>query len=372
MAKLSHLAHRLYAHVQQAKLLPRSASVVVACSGGPDSLALLALLLELRPLLHLTVTAAHYEHGIRGAASIADAAFVQQFCAERGVPCLLAHGDARAAAAAGGESLETAARRLRYAFLERARLRAGADWILTAHHADDQAETVLLHLLRGTGIDGLAGIRARDEARHLVRPLLPFPKRELAAYCRAQGFSPRRDATNEVPDALRNRVRLELLPALLRGYNPSLRQGLCRLARLAEEEGEALELWAAREAETMIVRLPAGPAHGERAAHFRLIEAPALRVSAARALPHALCRRVLRRYLRALGRVQDVSFERTEALCALLSGTTGQCVELPGLIVMNDRGWLRPAAPTARTEPMASPRIENEKEREEETDHDEG
>lgn len=340
---MTHLAHRLYAHVRREELLPRGASVVVACSGGPDSLALLALLLELRPLLALTVTAAHYEHGIRGAASRADASFVQQFCAERSLPCCIAHGDAPQAAAACGESLETAARRLRYDFLERVRARVGADWIATAHHADDQAETVLLHLLRGTGLDGLAGIPAHDAARHLVRPLLPFPKQQLVDYCRAQGFSPRHDATNDVPDALRNRVRMRLLPALARAYNPSIRQGLCRLAAIAGEEREAMEQSAAREAKRLIARLPAGSAHGEHAASWHLPEAPALEAEAARALPRALCRRVLRQYLGALGHRQDVSFERTEALRALLSGVSGQRVELPGLVMMYDRGWLRPA-----------------------------
>ena len=163
-------------------------------------------------MLSLAVTAAHYEHGIRGEASAEDAAFVRRFCAARAVPCIVESGDVPRAAARTSESLETAARRLRYAFLERTRERVGASLIATAHHADDQAETVLLHILRGTGLDGLAGIPARDAARHLVRPLLPFPKQELVDYCRACGFSPRHDATNDVPDALRNRVRLTLPP----------------------------------------------------------------------------------------------------------------------------------------------------------------
>ena len=123
MAQLTHLAHRLYEHVRREELLPRGAHVVVACSGGPDSLTLLSLLLELRPLLSLTVTAAHYEHGIRGEASAEDAAFVRRFCAARAVPCIVERGDVPRAAARTSESLETAARRLRYAFLERTRER---------------------------------------------------------------------------------------------------------------------------------------------------------------------------------------------------------------------------------------------------------
>lgn len=162
-------------------------------------------------------------------------------------------------------------------------------------------------------------------------------------YCRARGFSPRHDATNDVPDALRNRVRLSLLPELARAYNPAIRQGLCRLAAIAAEERESMEQQAAREAARLIEQLPAGRARGEDAASWHLPEAPALRAEAARALPRALCRRVLRRYLARLGRAQDVSFERTEALRRLLSGTSGQRVELPRLVIAYDSGWLRPA-----------------------------
>ena len=358
MAQLTHLAHRLYEHVRREGVLPRGAHIVVACSGGPDSLALLSLLLELRPLLSLAVTAAHYEHGIRGEASAEDAAFVRRFCAARAVPCIVESGDVPRAAARTSESLETAARRLRYAFLERTRERVGASLIATAHHADDQAETVLLHILRGAGLDGLAGIPARDAARHLVRPLLPFPKQELVDYCRARGFSPRHDATNDVPDALRNRVRLTLLPELARAYNPAIRQGLCRLADIVAEEREAAEHLAAQEAARLIEQLPAGRAHGEDAASWHLPEAPALRADAACALPRALCRRVLRIYLARLGRAQDVSFERTEALRRLLFGTSGQRVELPRLVIAYDSGWLRPAVKKYN--------------KEEESNHDEG
>ena len=358
MAQLTHLAHRLYEHVRREGLLPRGAHVVVACSGGPDSLALLSLLLELRPLLSLTVTAAHYEHGIRGGASAEDAAFVRRFCAARAVPCIVESGDVPQAAARASESLETAARRLRYAFLERTRGRVDASLIVTAHHADDQAETVLLHLLRGTGLDGLAGIPARDAARHLVRPLLPFPKQELVDYCRARGFSPRHDATNDVPDALRNRVRLSLLPELARAYNPAIRQGLCRLADIAAEEREAAEHQAAREAARLIEQLPAGRARGEDAASWRLPAAPALRAEAARAP--------------ARGRgppgggpdhppprgAPGGGVERPGGGRRLLAGTSGQRVELPRLVIAYDSGWLRPAVKKYN--------------KEEESNHDEG
>ena len=338
---VTKLARCFYAHLKKTGLLPPGTHVLAACSGGPDSLALLLLLQEIAPMRHLTVTAAHYEHGLRGAASKEDAAFVAAFCAARGIPCRM--GAAEAGSIAGSEdSVETAARRLRYEFLEQARTSVHADVLCTAHHADDQAETVLMHLLRGTGPDGLAGIPARDEARHLVRPLLPFRKTELLAYCQAQHVTPRHDATNDVPDGLRNRVRLELLPELARDYNPRISEGLCRLAELAAEEREAMETLVEESFYRLARQLPAGPAHGERSIFRTLPASPALEAAGVLALPRALSRRVLRRYLAALGHPTDVSFERMEALLSLLAGATGDAIELPGLVLTLERGWLRP------------------------------
>ena len=146
-------------------LLHRGDRIVVACSGGPDSLALLVILWQLRRKYDLQIVAAHFEHGIRGAASKADADFVQAFCQQRGIPVQLAATDVPKEAAAQGLSLETAARELRYRFLEQVRQTAGFDAIAVAHHADDQAETVLMRILRGTGTQGLAAMRPRSGKR---------------------------------------------------------------------------------------------------------------------------------------------------------------------------------------------------------------
>ena len=145
------------------QLLPKGAGVLVACSGGPDSLALLEVLWRLRGRYQLRVAAAHFEHGIRGEASEADARFVQDFCARQGIPCYLGAADVPLAASRSGQSLEQAARTLRYAFLEETRRSCGLELLATAHHADDQAETVLMRILRGTGTAGLAAMRPRSE-----------------------------------------------------------------------------------------------------------------------------------------------------------------------------------------------------------------
>ena len=326
---MTKLAKRLYEHLKRTALLPRGTHVLVACSGGPDSLALLLLLVELAPMLHLDVSAAHYDHGLRGAASQADAAFVAAFCAARDIPCRIGRAPVGSIAAADA-SVETAARAQRYAFLEAARQALGADIICTAHHADDQAETVLMHLVRGTGLDGLAGIPARDDARHLVRPLLPLRKAELVAYCAQRGVTPRHDATNDVPDGLRNRVRLELLPQLAERYNPQIAAALCRLATLAGEERAALDD-IADDAFRRLVRMDA--------------DGLALDAGRTAQLSRAIARRVVRRFLAALGHPADISAERTEALLALLAAEGGKRVELPGLIITKEHGWLRPAVP---------------------------
>ena len=160
-------------------LLHHGMHVLVACSGGPDSLALLDILLRLRGRLRLALTVAHFEHGIRGASSEGDASFVAAFCKERGVPCFIGHGDVPSAARAQGKSLELAARELRYAFFWQTMARVGADVLATAHHADDQAETVLMRILRGTGLDGLSAMKPREGKK--IRPLLFARRASLTA-----------------------------------------------------------------------------------------------------------------------------------------------------------------------------------------------
>ena len=157
-----------------AELLPPEGRVLCAVSGGADSMALLHMLLA-RP--GLTVCAAHFEHGLRGEASLADAAFVETWCRERGVPCLVGHGDTRRHAAAQRLGIEEAARELRYRFLEEAADSLGCAVIATAHNADDNAETLLLHLLRGSGAEGLRGIPPRRG--RIIRPLLDMTRREI-------------------------------------------------------------------------------------------------------------------------------------------------------------------------------------------------
>lgn len=216
--------------------------VLVAVSGGPDSLCLLHVLWAERAARRLAaVEAAHLDHGLRGAESAAEAAWVRAWCEERGIPCHVGMTDVAALARERKGSRQEAARAARYAFLEEVGARIGADKIATGHTRDDQAETVLMNVLRGTGLDGLRGIPARRGP--YVRPLLDVSRTEIEDYCAAHGLEPRRDPSNLSPDAYtRNRVRLELLPLLARDYNPAVVNALLRLSNIAARDLDYLQV----------------------------------------------------------------------------------------------------------------------------------
>ena len=210
-------------------------AVLVAVSGGPDSLALLHLLAELRPLFPLRISAACIDHGLRPLETPAEWALVQENCARLGLPCLRKTVDVRTEAAQRKISLEHAARDLRYQALEEAQREQDAQWLALAHTADDQAEELLLKLLRGSGRRALAGMRRRTGNR--IRPLLGLRKQDLLDYLVAKGQAFCVDSSNQNTDILRNRIRLRLLPLLEREYDPGIRAALLKTAdNLAVDE----------------------------------------------------------------------------------------------------------------------------------------
>jgi tRNA(Ile)-lysidine synthase len=212
---------------------------VVAVSGGADSVALLRTLANSPQSAGLTI--AHLNHRLRGADSDADAAFVAALCP--GLPHFLDAIDVSAAADKAGDNLEAIARQIRYDFLVRVARQTGASWVATAHTRDDQAETVLHRLIRGSGLRGLRGIAERRELApgvRLVRPLLTLSREDVIAYLRAIGQPWREDATNRDTRFTRNRIRHELLP-LLRTFNPAIEEVLSRTAAQAKEVFERIE-----------------------------------------------------------------------------------------------------------------------------------
>lgn len=212
--------------------------VLLALSGGADSVALFCLLLEAKDNLPLSLSCAHVEHGIRGGASLRDLAFVQALCRARGVPLYAAHVDAPAYARQHGCGLEDAARTLRYDFLCRTADEIGADAIALAHHARDQAETVLLHAMRGSDLRGLCAMRERSG--RLIRPLLDCPPEALRAYLFEIGQPFCEDATNGDVRYPRNRVRRDVLPQMERAV-PGAGRALCRLAEAAQRDEDYFE-----------------------------------------------------------------------------------------------------------------------------------
>ena len=222
--------------------------LIVAVSGGPDSLALLHSLWRIGKDRDLRLHGAHLDHGLRGCSSDADAAFVAQTFERMGIPYTVERADVSAMRRRERLSLEDAARRLRHGLFARVADQQGAEAVALGHTLDDQAETVLLHLVRGSGLTGLRGMAHSSEMDvsggklRLLRPLLRVTRRDTAEYCRTIGVEPRLDESNLSPRPTRNRIRLELLP-LMEKMNPAVKESLVRLSRsvaldLAFLEGE--------------------------------------------------------------------------------------------------------------------------------------
>jgi len=246
------LLDRIKQHLVTQRLLKRGARVVVAVSGGLDSMTLLHALKLLAADFGWKLSVAHFNHQLRGRSSKADEALVSKAAHQLKLPCDVGAADVRAVAQAQGVSVEMAARELRHAFLAKCARKRRARTVALAHHADDQAELFLLRLLRGAGGEGLAGMKAlsaspaaRGDARPtrgcvmLVRPLLDFSKNELADFARELGIGFREDASNASTEHLRNWVRLELLPSMAK-RQPAIVRTVLRAMELAGADAECV------------------------------------------------------------------------------------------------------------------------------------
>jgi tRNA(Ile)-lysidine synthetase-like protein len=225
------VAERFSAHLRRRRLFGRPGVALVAVSGGPDSLALLDLLAGVATHAQLRLVVAHVDHGIQPD-SQAVATTVREWAARYGVPCESGRLEL------GPGASETLARRARYEWLEAARIRLGADWIVTAHHRDDQAETVLLRTLRGSALAGLAGMAARTRAG-IVRPLLAFTRADLAAHLATRHIVAHQDAANTDLRHLRSWLRQTVLPLLEARLGPGVTGDLVRVARHAAADRQA-------------------------------------------------------------------------------------------------------------------------------------
>lgn len=223
-------------------MLPRGGAVLCAVSGGADSMCLLHLLHTWAEEGGFRVCAAHYHHGMRGEAADADAAFVSDWCAGRGIPCVVERGEVYAEAERRGLGVEETGRQLRYEFLRRTAAELGCDRIATAHNADDNLETLLLHLARGAGLHGLAGIPPRRG--EIVRPLLTTPRAAIEAYLEARQIPHVEDATNTDEYYARNRIRRQVVP-VLRQLNPRLTESAAETMGYLRADNDYLNAQAA-------------------------------------------------------------------------------------------------------------------------------
>jgi len=315
------LPAKIKKYILQRHLISPGETVLAAVSGGVDSMALLHLLFVLSEEIGFSLAAAHFDHQLRPT-SKAEGDFVQRYCQRWNIPCYRGNADVKGLSV--GKNLEDTARRLRYDFLYSQAAAIGATKIATAHHAGDQAETLLLHLLRGSGPEGLAAMSPCENM--LIRPLLEVYKEDLREYGCSMGIGYCEDESNMQTKYLRNKIRLKLMP-VLEEYNPNLVERLCDTAEICREENDFLNKCA-----------------GEAFAAIWLEEEQALCGKDFDALVLALQRRVLRlAYAKVLAAPEELRFSSLPPLSfahveALLALKEEQSFDLPGGLLAYRRG----------------------------------
>ncbi|MGH7259708.1 MAG: tRNA lysidine(34) synthetase TilS [Nitrospiraceae bacterium] len=322
------LERSVAASVRARRLFAPGDHLLVAVSGGPDSVALLAVLASLAPAWRLRLSVLHVNYGLRGEESEEDERFVSRLCADLGVPLVCERIEIRhTEGLSKGLSLQARAREARYAALRRTAATLGAEKIALGHTADDQAETLLMWMLRGSGAAGLAGIRPIREGLY-VRPLLSVSRAGVLAYLKAKGLAFRTDSSNAKPLYLRNRIRHELVP-LLKQFNPAVVDALTRQAAILRDEDLCLEQWALE----WINR------HVQRGA-ARTMTVPRTDLLA---LPIALQRRVVREMVRQVaGSDHGPAFGAAEAVLEkAVQGRSGSSLALRGARVTREYDAIR-------------------------------
>ena len=296
-------------------------TIVVAVSGGLDSMALFDALMSLREELNLTLYGTHLDHGLRGQHSRDDARFVRKLFFESGIDATVEEADVAEYQRINRLSLEEAARDVRYAFLAKVMIQQRAAAVAVGHTADDQAESILMHLVRGTGLTGLRGMQPLTQRASgnmnlkIIRPLLEVSRANTVAYCSTMDLKPRHDVTNDVTNMTRNRVRAELLP-MLETYNPLVKQALIRLSRNTSVDLDFIS----RQVDAVWDRTCKTDGGSLR-----------INLKAYRELHPSLQQHLFRRaILRLKGDLTDVEQKHLEAMSVLAQGSAGKGLDLPG------------------------------------------
>jgi tRNA(Ile)-lysidine synthase len=318
------LEQRVFDFIRQHRLLSASQKLVVAVSGGADSVCLLHILVSLKERLKLRLQIAHLNHQLRDAESEADADYVLDLARKLGIPATIERRDVKAYQKKMRLSLEEAAREVRYRFLAEVAGATRARRVAVGHTRDDHIETILMHLIRGAGTRGMRGLQPATEWPSkngkliVIRPLLEISHQETEDYCRQHQLAPRLDASNLSLSPLRNRIRQQLLP-LLQGYNPGIAEALLRTGRIAGDDIDFLDK------ET--TRLWAKIAQQEG-------EAIILDKKNLDRLPPTLQRYLLRASVeRLIGSAKDIEMRHIEEMMALLDKPAGKRLSLPGGLI---------------------------------------
>ena len=299
--------------------------IVIAVSGGPDSVALLHLFHSLRGQAgwSLRLHVVHLNHQLRGAESDADAEFVRALAKRLSVPITVESIDIKAQAAESGVSIEQAGRQARYDLYERVCLKLGSRAVALAHHADDNAETILYRIVRGTGLRGLGGIRAVRAIRpgsdiHIVRPLLDIRQQTLVEYLNERGITYREDSSNHSPEYTRNRIRHAVLPLLRSDFNPQATEALLRLG----EQARGTDAYLSETSERLMESLLVSRDSAQIVLHAQLLGRK----------PRVIQTQVIRNALLLLGiGEQDLTYGHLESVAALSGeGAGNKMVDLPG------------------------------------------
>jgi tRNA(Ile)-lysidine synthase len=332
---VARVLERVTAAARSHDMFQPGTTAVVAVSGGPDSVCLLHTLHALRRLLRLRLVCFHFDHRLRDE-SKADAEYVQRLATRLGVPFVLRQAKGKPAR---GEAPEAWARTVRYQALFEVVEEAEATAAAVGHTADDQAETVLLALLRGGGLESLSAMA--PVSRPVVRPLLDVSRQETEAFCRALRLRPRRDPMNEDPAFMRAAVRSGVIPILEERVGRGVRSAVVRTASLLREDAAFLKTVTDRAAAEVIVRTGSSTERRLRAVRLR-------------DLARAVSTRVVRRALMELGLVPEMT--HVDAVLDLAAGRPGRKVSLPeGLIAARDREYVRVSRPSPAG-PPAHPR----------------
>ncbi|WP_124065803.1 tRNA lysidine(34) synthetase TilS [Clostridium sp. E02] len=306
-------------NIRRNRLLTSGDRVIVALSGGADSVCLLVVLEELQKEFDLSLKAIHVHHGLRGEEADRDSQYAKELSSRLRVPFACIYVDAASYAREHGMSVEEAGRHLRYQIFEKERSDFGGTKIAVAHHADDQAETILYNLFRGTGLKGLGGMRSVRE--FVVRPLLCVGRKEILAYLNEKGISYCEDSTNQMTDYTRNRIRQVILPIIQEQINPRAKENILRAGEMAEKADAYLEKQAKAILEDF--RIVQTDEKG-------VCDACGIKADALISEDNIIITYVIRQMIREVyGSMKNITMIHIESVLDLLCGTDGRQIDLP-------------------------------------------